>query len=172
MGEQPGSDQAADAGEGLPAVQFTLEFEAYFFYKGNEGYYLNLQSTTPIQIRVNVNYISYKGENSSRAAKTGTEPGWRKIALSFNKRAVKMYLKGERLVNVPNATEIDFHGFLTARAQNPMANQFLDITRFRELTIDGRADIVRGDWDMCFPFAALYTGDLIETAGQWFHGLP
>ncbi|MBK9175181.1 MAG: OmpA family protein [Flavobacteriales bacterium] len=85
--------------------QFTLEFEAYFHIKGNEGYYLTLQGDAPISTRVNVNYFQYKGENSNRSVKTGTEPGWRKIAVSFNKRAVKMYLNGERLVNIPNATE-------------------------------------------------------------------
>lgn len=84
---------------------FTLEFEAYFFRKGNEGYYLTLQGDKPIQIRINADYIQYKGENSSRGAKAGTAPGWRKVSLSFNKRALKAYLNGERLVNVPNVTE-------------------------------------------------------------------
>lgn len=66
-----------------------------------------------------------------------------------------------------HSTEIDFHGFLTAPGQNPMATQFLDITRFREFTIDGRADIVWGDWEMCFPFAALYAGDLkVDSLGR------
>ncbi|MBK9149204.1 MAG: OmpA family protein [Flavobacteriales bacterium] len=84
---------------------FTLEFEAYFHYKGNEGYYLKLQGTPAIEIRVNIDYIQYKGENSSRSQKTGHTPGWREVALSFNKRALKIYLNGERLVNVPNVTE-------------------------------------------------------------------
>lgn len=66
-----------------------------------------------------------------------------------------------------HSTEIDFHGFLTAPGQNPMAAQFLDITRFRTFTIDGRADIVWGDWEMCFPFATLYTGDLeVDSLGR------
>lgn len=64
-------------------------------------------------------------------------------------------------------TEIDFHGFLAAPAQNPMATQYLDVLRFRDFTIDGRADIVWGDWEMCFPFAALYTGDLqVDSLGR------
>ncbi|HRO99446.1 MAG TPA: DUF2442 domain-containing protein [Flavobacteriales bacterium] len=66
-----------------------------------------------------------------------------------------------------HATEIDFHAFLTAPGQNPMATQFLDVTRFKEFEIDGRADIVWGDWEMCFPFAALYTGDLgVDSLGK------
>ena len=59
-----------------------------------------------------------------------------------------------------HSTEIDFHTFLTQPGQNPMAAQFLDITRFKKFTIDGRADIIWGDWDMSFPFASLYAGDL------------
>ena len=31
---------------------------------------------------------------------------------------------------------------------------------FRTFTIDGRADLVWGDWELCFPFASLYAGDL------------
>lgn len=64
-------------------------------------------------------------------------------------------------------TEIDFHAFLTAPAQNPMVSQFLDVTRFKAFTIADRADIVWGDWEMCFPFAALYAGDLgVDSLGK------
>jgi hypothetical protein len=66
-----------------------------------------------------------------------------------------------------HANEIDFHGFLTKPAQNPMATQFLDITRFKKFKIDQRADIIWGDWEMCFPFAALYAGDLdVDSLGN------
>ena len=66
-----------------------------------------------------------------------------------------------------HTTEIDFHAFLTAPGQNPMATQFLDVTRFKEFAIDGRADIVWGDWEMCFPFTALYAGDLgVDSLGK------
>lgn len=66
-----------------------------------------------------------------------------------------------------HATEIDFHQFLTAPGQNPMATQFLDVTRFKEFAIEGRADIVWGDWEMCFPFTALYAGDLgVDSLGK------
>ncbi len=66
-----------------------------------------------------------------------------------------------------HSTEIDFHTFLTQPGQNPMAAQFLDITRFKKFTIDGRADIIWGDWDMSFPFASLYAGDLsVDSLGN------
>ena len=66
-----------------------------------------------------------------------------------------------------HTTEIDFHSFLTRTGQNPMATQFLDITRFKKFTIDGRADIVWGDREMSFPFASLYAGDLsVDSLGN------
>lgn len=66
-----------------------------------------------------------------------------------------------------HASEVDFHAFLTAPSQNPMATQFLDVTRFKDFTIEDRTDIVWGDWEMCFPFAALYAGDLaVDSLGN------
>lgn len=66
-----------------------------------------------------------------------------------------------------HTSELDFHDFLTKPAQNPMVTGFLDITRFKKFKIDQRADIVWGDWEMCFPFAALYAGDLnVDSLGN------
>ena len=66
-----------------------------------------------------------------------------------------------------HSTEIDFHAFLTAQGQNPMATQFLDVTRFKDFSIEQRVDLVWGDWEMCFPFAALYAGDLgVDSLGK------
>ena len=65
------------------------------------------------------------------------------------------------------ATELDFHSFLTSPVQNPMATRYLDVTLFKAFAIEDRADIVWGDWEMCFPFAALYAGDLeIDSLGN------
>jgi len=64
-------------------------------------------------------------------------------------------------------SEVDFHGFLTAPAQNPMVTQFLDVTRFKNFRVEDRTDIVWGDWEMCFPFASLYAGDLsVDSLGK------
>ena len=65
------------------------------------------------------------------------------------------------------ATELDFHSFLASPVQNPMATRYLDVTLFKVFTIEDRADIVWGDWEMCFPFAALYVGDLeVDSLGN------
>ncbi len=87
--------------------QFTIEFEAYFYNKGNEGYYVKLYgSKSKIEVRANINNAHYQSNaNIGKAQKTGNEPGWRKYAISFNKRALKVYLNGERLLNIPNVEE-------------------------------------------------------------------
>lgn len=86
--------------------QFTLEFEAYFFYKGNEGYYVTLNGNKNLLIRANINSAYFNSTaNTGKAQNTGFEPGWRKYAISFNKRALKIFLNDERLLNIPNITE-------------------------------------------------------------------
>ncbi len=66
-----------------------------------------------------------------------------------------------------HSAEVDFHGFLSAPGQNPMVTAFLDVTRFKKFKVEDRADIVWGDWEMCFPFAALYVGDLgVDSLGN------
>ncbi|MBK7556333.1 MAG: DUF2442 domain-containing protein [Flavobacteriales bacterium] len=64
-------------------------------------------------------------------------------------------------------TELDFHDFLAEPSQNPMVTRYLDVTLFKAFVIQDRADIVWGDWEMCFPFAALYAGDLaVDSLGN------
>ncbi|MEO1714070.1 MAG: hypothetical protein AAFU60_12125, partial [Bacteroidota bacterium] len=82
--------------------KFTIEFEVYFYNKGNEGYYINFFNK--VSVRINKENIQYGG-STTRAKNGSHDPGWRKVALSFNKRALKVYLNGERLVNVPNIKE-------------------------------------------------------------------
>jgi len=59
----------------LPEI-FTIEFDVYFYKKYNEAYFLKLKNS----------------------AKTG----WHHIALSFNKRALKVYFDQTRVLNIPN----------------------------------------------------------------------
>jgi hypothetical protein len=66
-----------------------------------------------------------------------------------------------------HSTEVDFHNFLAAPGQNPMASQFLDVIRVKKFKVENRSDIIWGDWEMCFPFAALYAGDLgVDSLGN------
>lgn len=81
---------------------FTVEAEIYFHHKGNEGYYINLDKA--ISVRFSNTSVRAQGTTTylrDRKARVG----WRKAALSYHKGALKVYLDGERLVNIPRVKE-------------------------------------------------------------------
>ncbi|NTW24708.1 MAG: hypothetical protein HGA37_08415, partial [Lentimicrobium sp.] len=99
--------------------EFTIEFDAYFnevhygYYTIYLGDYKNqskLDKTYPLRdkyIRIYKNSVNgnsietnyYPGFTSSMSDKT---PKWRHVAISFNKRALKVYLDDARVLNIPN----------------------------------------------------------------------
>ncbi|MEM7105506.1 MAG: OmpA family protein [Bacteroidota bacterium] len=81
---------------------FTIEFDCYFHRVGNEGYTIHFDKIS--SIRVNYNNAHFKG-SMSKANSVGLEAGWRHVSLSFNQRALKVYLNGERVLNIPNLKE-------------------------------------------------------------------
>jgi outer membrane protein OmpA-like peptidoglycan-associated protein len=85
----------------LPDI-FTMEFDVYFHLKGNEAYTINLDKLGKITIRSY--YVKYK-TTSSNMKENIKEPAWKHIALSFNKRALKLYVNDYRVLNVPNLSE-------------------------------------------------------------------
>lgn len=90
--------------EYLPKM-FTIEFEGYFYFRGNEGYYLTFNDGN-FQVRFNANAIQYQSNQFVGKRKLeNNKPGWRKFSLSFNERAMKAYIEGERVLNIPNVTQ-------------------------------------------------------------------
>ena len=85
----------------LPEI-FTIEFDVYFHLKGNEAYYLNLDKLGKVDIRSY--YVTLKG-NRSMMKENMKEPSWKHIAVSFNKRAFKLYVNKYRVLNIPNLSE-------------------------------------------------------------------
>jgi outer membrane protein OmpA-like peptidoglycan-associated protein len=99
--------------------EFTLEFDAYFnedhggsyhIYWGDYKNQRSLDKTYPIgkkYIRIYKNSVDgsgieqnyYPGYKSGMFDKT---PKWRHVAISFNKRALKVYLDDARVLNIPN----------------------------------------------------------------------
>ncbi|UJH90368.1 OmpA family protein [Antarcticibacterium sp. 1MA-6-2] len=104
----------------LPEV-FTLEFDAYFndvyhtyqtysirFFPGvggaadvKDGYLY------PLVIRMNgaeINKTEAAGNKSyeKHLESNGKVPGWKHIAISYNKRAMKVFIDEERILNIPN----------------------------------------------------------------------
>jgi len=94
--------------------QFTVEMDVYFHkdYNLNRTYYLFfydmknqakiMQPTKPIRIEYNTVTYDLIGDSYPGQDKLKPVEGWRHVALSFNKRALKGYLDDMRLLNIPN----------------------------------------------------------------------
>lgn len=82
--------------------QFTLELEVYFHNLGNEGYTLFFNGRK-FNFRINRDGIKTATDYVRRPQETLS--GWRKVEVSFNQRALKIYYQGERLVNIPQLPE-------------------------------------------------------------------
>lgn len=100
--------------------EFTIEFDAYFnkYYGMYRIYFLDTKSQKNLDNTNNISnraYLRFKqnaadGKNISNSYYPGitnnndrfTKPGWRHIAVSFNKRALKAYIDDARLLNIPN----------------------------------------------------------------------
>ncbi len=99
--------------------EFTIEFDAYF-NEDHGGFYTiyfldyknqrNLDKTSPSNkkwIRIYKNSVNGESieQNYYPGYKSGTydkTPKWRHVAISFNKRALKVYLDDARVLNIPN----------------------------------------------------------------------
>ncbi|TVR76085.1 MAG: OmpA family protein [Saprospirales bacterium] len=114
-----------NASEDYLPDEFTVEFDAYFdhpnrtyrllFFDGKNQTNLN-RSINPgsnqrvDRLRISQNSALYEsttghypgfGKSSSDDA-ARSEPGWRRVSISFNKRALKVYLDDARVLNIPN----------------------------------------------------------------------
>lgn len=114
-----------NSGEDYLPEAFTIEFDAYFdkpgrtyrllFYDGKNQRQLN-RSANPgssnrndrVRIRQNSadfgsNAGYYPGFTSNTSENESmTKPGWRRVSISFNQRALKVYLDEARVLNIPN----------------------------------------------------------------------
>lgn len=105
--------------------EFTVEFDAYFdepvrsyrvlFYDGKNQSRLN-RSLNPgsnnrvdrvtitqnsVRFGSNTNYYPGFGQNRSEDVRR-SESGWRRVSISYNKGALKVYLDEARVLNIPN----------------------------------------------------------------------
>ena len=108
---------------------FTLEFDVYFHHKGNEGYYINFDNRK-MSTRISNAAVKHSG-TLNRARKTKAGQGWQQVAISFNKRAYKVFLNGERLVNVPNITKRPTNFSLSALTHNSRSDKYAIIANIR-----------------------------------------
>ena len=94
--------------------QFTVEMDVHFHkdYNLNRTYYLFfydkknqmkiMQPSKPIRIDYNAVTYDLIGDTYPGHNKLKPNEGWRHVAISFNKRALKGYLDDTRLLNIPN----------------------------------------------------------------------
>ncbi len=110
---------------------FTVEFDAYFEAGvHNQTYYVNFfdmknQKRSMLDLRIYTNMVRYdKNEGQYPGARRGhidDEAKWRRVSISFNHRALKVYLDDARLINIPNIT--DNPTGITIRGNNPQGNR-------------------------------------------------
>ncbi|MBI4002153.1 MAG: OmpA family protein [Nitrospira defluvii] len=85
----------------LPGI-FTIEFDLYFHKKGNEAYSVDFGKAGAVEFRPSK--VSMKA--ASGTPKGGAdEAGWHHVAISFNTRAMKLYMDQDRMVIIPNLVE-------------------------------------------------------------------
>lgn len=106
----------------LPEI-FTVEFDAYFndtyslwqeylvrFFPGNDSHHQVGQDLVTFPLRLNKNGASilsrvkkdekqYKNQGPSEPDGTA---GWKHIAISYNQRALKVFIDQDRILNIPN----------------------------------------------------------------------
>lgn len=96
---------------------FTIEFDCYFDKEiYNQRYYLHFyalkkQKSTLNRLTLYINLAEYGSSNiqgvypGSKRTNIDEAAHWRHIAISFNKRALKVYMDDTRLLNIPNIEE-------------------------------------------------------------------
>ncbi|MGD9493041.1 MAG: OmpA family protein [Bacteroidales bacterium] len=100
--------------------EFTVEFDAYFEKGKYSNYYVffydaknkSQKKLRDLFVVINVNHAKYgysdienQLENTKFSNKDNESAHWRHVAISFNKRAMKVYLDETRLLNIPNITD-------------------------------------------------------------------
>ncbi len=81
---------------------FTIEFDCYFHMQGNEAYMIHFGKAGTITVR---SYFAVFKEHKGQTKIISKEPGWMHVAVSFNKRALKVYMNDDRVLNIPNVEE-------------------------------------------------------------------
>jgi len=128
LGKKEGVIEFIAGGKISPAIEgdylnesFKIEFQCYFYLKGNESYGLSLLNENDRHIKseftIRSSGISHKSVGLARLGGE-SEAGWRTIQLSFNKGTLKVYYEGKRLVHVPNIGN-DAFTHLTFKAASP-----------------------------------------------------
>ncbi len=96
--------------------EFTVEFDCFFeANKYNQRYCVFFYDTKRHKraldrLVIYINKIEYGSISSgtypdAKRTNIGDKEAWKRISISFNKRALKIYMDDARLINIPNVTE-------------------------------------------------------------------
>lgn len=121
--------------------EFTLEFDCYFqknvFNSNYRIYFYNARNKAQKRLNdmfvtVDVNQLTFGRQvavkqypNTSRGNINRERSLWRHIAVSFNKRALKVYMDDTRLLNIPNITDNPTGITLSSNHAKVTNNQFI-----------------------------------------------
>lgn len=120
--------------------EFTIEFDAHFEKGKYSSYYLyfydkknKTQKRFSNYLTFYVNEASFSPNNTTSKEYNNAKPGnvdkesshWRHIAISFNKRALKVYFDDQRLLNIPNVSEDPAGITIGTNHSTPEKNQFI-----------------------------------------------
>jgi len=120
--------------------EFTIEFDTHFEKGKYSSYYLyfydkknKTQKRFSNYLQFYVNEASFGPNNATSKEYNSVKPGnvdkesshWRHIAISFNKRALKVYFDDQRLLNIPNITEDPAGITIGTNHSTPDKNQFI-----------------------------------------------
>jgi OmpA-OmpF porin, OOP family len=117
--------------------EFTVEFDVYFYAKkvDNRTYYLflyDVKNQVKIMspgkpIKITYNKLEYNQMGDTYPGQNELKPvaGWRHVAISFNKRALKGYLDDTRLLNIPNCDFNPTGIMLTAHNTSATSKPFI-----------------------------------------------
>ena len=124
--------------------EFTVEFDAYFEKGKNNDYRVYFyDAKNKLQKNIKNAFVSFY-VNQAKYGNTGTEKQlegtqfgnkdneyshWRHIAISFNKRAMKVYMDDTRLLNIPNITDNLTGISLSVNHAKQTNNQFIKNVR-------------------------------------------
>lgn len=95
---------------------FTIEFDAYYAADVYNRYFIiafydakNQKNNGMQRLTIDINNVKYgntqKVYPGAARSNIDKEAKWRHIAISFNKRALKVYMDDTRMINIPNITE-------------------------------------------------------------------
>lgn len=113
----------------LPEI-FTVEFDVYFHNRGNEAYTLMFDNRK-MDVVIRNSAIKFQGTLTRSDKREKPKEGWQHVSVSFNQRAYKVYLNGEKLLNVPAISPRPMRLMIKALSHNTRYDKYALVANVR-----------------------------------------